>query len=182
MASKKNLLWITRTAVLTALLITLQWSLGSLTGKNQFVVGPAVNLVLIIAATICGLYSGITVALISPFMAFLLGIGTSFIGIIPFIALGNIVIVLVWYFVVNKLFLSMNSYTRMVLALIIGAILKFAVLYLSIVKFAIPLLLNLPAKIVDKLSLAFSWPQLVTALIGGVIAILIIPVIKKAVK
>lgn len=180
MDSKKTLLWITRTAVLIALLITFQWGLGSLTG-SQFVIGSAVNLVLIVAA-VSGLFSGITVALISPFLAYLFGIGTPFIAIVPFIAVGNLVIVLVWYLIVNKAKMSENLYVRMFTALILGAALKFITLYLLIVKFALPFILNLPDKIVNKLSLAFSWPQLVTAAIGGALAIIIIPVIKKAVK
>ncbi|OGI07929.1 MAG: hypothetical protein A2Y40_06335 [Candidatus Margulisbacteria bacterium GWF2_35_9] len=181
MDTKKTLLWITRTAILIALLVAFQWVLNSLTG-NQFVVGSAVNLVLIIAATVSGLYSGLTVALISPFMAFLFGIGTPLFQIVPFIALGNIVIVLIWFIIANKLFPETNKYVRFSIALVLGALLKFLTLYLTIVKFAIPTLLNLPEAKVTAISLAFSWPQLVTAMIGGVLAILIIPIIKKAVK
>jgi hypothetical protein len=175
-----TLSWVTRTAVLTALLIVFQWALGTITGDNQFVVGSAVNLVLIITAVLSGLASGITVALISPFIAYLLGIGI--IGIVPFIALGNITIVVVWYYIAGKASATTDGYVRMSAALVIGAALKFIVLYLTIVKFAIPVILNLPAAKVNALSLAFGWPQLVTAAIGGVIAILIIPVLRKAIK
>jgi hypothetical protein len=90
-----TILWITRTAVLIALLIVFQWGLGALTGSNQIIVGSAVNLVLIIAATVSGLYSGIVVALISPFLAFVLGVGPQISALIPFIALGNLVLVLI---------------------------------------------------------------------------------------
>jgi len=182
MDTKKTLLWITRTAVLIALLITFQWGLSSLTGGNQFVVGSAVNLVLIVAAIASGLYSGITVAIISPFLAFVLGVGPAIFLLIPFIAVGNLVLVLVWYFLVKKIPVSIDNYVRMIIALIAGAVLKFLVLYLLIAKFAISVLLTLPAVKATALSATFSLPQLVTASIGGVIAILIMPIIKKAVK
>lgn len=183
MNTKKNLLWITRTAVLIALLITFQWGLGSLTGGNQFVVGSAVNLVLIVAAIASGLYSGITVAVISPFIAYLIGV-TPLASpvIIPFIALGNLVIVLVWYFLLKKLPAKINNTVKAIVALVFGAVLKFLTLYLTIGKIALPFLIELPAAKEAVIAAAFSTPQFITASIGGVLAILILPVIKKVVK
>ena len=68
------------------------------------------------------------------------------------------------------------------IALIVGAILKFAALYLGIVKFAVPVLLALPEAKAAVVGAAFSWPQLITAVIGGFIALLIVPTLKKALK
>ena len=50
-----------------------------------------------------------------------------------------------------------------------------------IVKLVLPTL-GLAEKQVAMLSASFSWPQLVTALIGGVLAVTIAPAIRKAVK
>ncbi len=178
-----TILWITRTAVLIALLIVFQWGLGALTGSNQIIVGSAVNLVLIIAATVSGLYSGIVVALISPFLAFVLGVGPQIIGIIPFIALGNLAIVLVWYFIAKNATASINGYIRMAVALVVGAVVKYAVLYFSIVKFAIPVLLTtLKQPQIEKFTQMFGLTQLFTAAIGGVLALLVIPALRKAIK
>ena len=182
MDTKKTLLWITRTGVLIALLVALQWGLGALTANNQFVVGSAVNLVLIVAAVLSGLYSALAVAVVSPFTAFLFGIGTPFFALVPFIAIGNFVIVLVWFLMVKKVRTESNAYIRMIAALIVGALLKFAVLYLTIAQLAVPFILDVNEKQGAALSAVFSWPQLVTAAIGGAIAILIIPILKKAVS
>ena len=179
---KDTLLWITRTSALIALLIVFQWGLGALTGSNQYIVGSSVNLVLIIAATVSGLYSGITVAVLSPFLAYFLSVGPQFIAMIPFIALGNLVLVLIWYFIAKNANATASGYVRMSVALVVGAVVKFGVLYFSIVKFAIPNLLSLPAAKVSVMSLMFSWPQLVTAAIGGFIALLIIPTLRKVVR
>jgi len=175
-------MWITRTAALIALLIVFQWGLGALTGSNQYIVGSAVNLVLIISAVVGGLYSGITVAIVSPFLAYFLGVGPQFIAMIPFIALGNLVLVLIWYFIAKNADASTAGYVRISVALVVGAVAKFGVLYFTIVKYAIPHLLTLPAQKVSVMSLMFSWPQLVTAAIGGIIALLIIPTLRKVVR
>ena len=62
-----------------------------------------------------------------------------------------------------------------------AAVCKFVVLFLLVTKVAIPSL-NLPEAAAATMSASFSWPQLVTAAIGGVIAVTIAPVIRKALK
>ena len=91
----KKTLWMTQTAVLTAMLVLLQ----SITkAGGQLVTGSCVNAVLAIAVLFSGLWSGVTVAVISPFLAFLLGIGPQLLPIVPAIAVGNVVYVLLLYF------------------------------------------------------------------------------------
>ena len=62
----KKIRWITETAVLLALLVTLQ----ALTNPmGQLVTGSCVNAVLAIATLVAGLGSGATIAGISPVLA-----------------------------------------------------------------------------------------------------------------
>ena len=157
------------TAVLIALLVGLQFATRPL---GQFVTGSCVNLVLAVAVLCCGPASGLTVALLSPFFAFLLGIGPAFIQIVPFIALANAVYVLLIHFLGRK-----NRFA----ALGTAAVCKFAVLYLLVAKLLVPTL-GLPDAKMSVVSTGFSWPQLVTALIGGLLAAEIAPLVKKAVK
>lgn len=185
MKLKKTLTWITTTAMLIALLIVCQWGLGSLTGNNQYVVGAAVNLVLIVAATVGGLYCGLTVAALSPFFAFLLGVGPQFIQIIPFIALGNIMLVLICSLLDSEKIFKFNQYARLAIADVLGAGLKCLTLYLCIAKLMVPVLLNgslIPEKAAATLSATFGISQMITALIGGTIALAIVPMLKKALK
>ena len=95
---KKNaVLAITRTAVMIAILVMIQFITKSF---GQYVTGSLVNLVLAVAALTIGLWEGIIVAAVSPFFAFMFGIGPAFIQIVPFVALGNAVLVVVlWLFV-----------------------------------------------------------------------------------
>ena len=88
----KKTLWITETAVMIALLVALQWATKPL---GQFVTGSCVNLVLGVSVLVGGLWCGLTVALVSPFFAFLLGIGPAFLPIVPMVAVGNMVLVVI---------------------------------------------------------------------------------------
>ena len=174
---RNKILWITRTAVMVALLITLQWATSSL---GQFVTGSCVNAVLVVATLTAGIWSGVAVALLSPFCAFLLGIGPKLIQIVPAIALGNVVLVLLAVWLLGGKALP---WWRKVPGVAVSAIAKFLVLYLAVVQVIIPLMGEaLKQKQVETFTAMFSWPQLVTALIGTTVAVLITPAIRKAMK
>ena len=164
MAKTKNQ-FIAYTAVLLALLIALQFATKPL---GQLVTGSCVNLVLAVAALCVGPFSGLVVALVSPFAAFLLGIGTPFIQIVPLIALGNAVYVLLIAFLCKKLDFRYGKLAGVCLA----ALCKFLALWLLIVKIALPAM-GLPEQKLAVLSASFSLPQLATALIGGLLALLL---------
>ena len=82
---------LTETAVMTALLIVLQ---AVTKPAGQYITGTCVNAVLAVSVLAAGLWSGIAVALLSPLFAFLLGIGPQLPPIVPSIAVGNLVFVL----------------------------------------------------------------------------------------
>ncbi len=178
----KKIKWITETAVMLALLVTLQ----ALTKPaGQLVTGSCVNAVLAVTVLVAGLYSGITVALISPVLAYLLGIAPQILTV-PAIMVGNTVFVVLLHFIAG---MDSRKMVRQIAAWLTAAVAKFAVLY-AIVKFLIcgvladSLLASgvLKAPMLKALPATFSWPQLFTALIGGGIALLITPVLRKALK
>lgn len=175
MSNKKKILWITQTAVFIALLIVLQAVTASL--GNTMITGTVVNLLLIVSVMTCGLASGISVAAVSPVIAKLIGIGPFWI-LIPFIAAGNIVLVLIWHFIGKKD--TTRRYGPYFAAMTTAAVVKFLVIYIGVVKIAVPLLLKLPEPQASVVSGAFSVPQLFTALAGGIIASIVLPNIKKA--
>lgn len=181
---KKNVRLITETAVMLALLIALQ----ALTKPmGQLVTGSCVNAVLAITVLLVGMGSGIAVALISPLCAFLLGIAPNFVTVLPIMA-GNVCFVVLLRLICGK------ALWRQPVALVAAAGVKFGVLYLLVVQvicgFASSALLGkkignvvvLAPPMLQKLPAMFTWPQLFTALIGGAVALLIVPVLKKALK
>ena len=170
---KEKTLWITQTAMLLALLIVLQ---AATRGFSQLVTGSCVNAVLAVTVLTIGLSSGIIVAAISPFVAFLLGIGPQLFPIVPTIAVGNIIFVIVlWALAHNHL----NDTKRKILAWCLSAVCKFLALYIIVVQL-ICRILPLPEAQINVFSTMFSWPQLVTALVGGAIALLLTPKLRSA--
>ncbi len=177
--SHGKILWITETAVMLALLIVLQ---AVTKAMGQFVTGSCVNAILAVTVLLSGLGSGITVALLSPVFAYLLGIAPQLVTV-PAIMVGNTV------FVVLLKLLSGPELWKKVLALAVAALAKFGALYGIVVGLICHVLADglmtqglLKEPMIAVLTANFSWPQLVTALIGGTLALLITPVLKKALK
>lgn len=170
-------LWITRTAILLALLIVLQAATVPL--GNSLITGSIVNLMLIISVMTCGLASGVTIAVISPILPTLLGFGPVW-PLVPFIAAGNVTLIILWHFIGNRPL--GKKYVPYILAAVTAAAAKCCVLYFGVVKLAVPVLLQLPEKQANVISLMFSYPQLITASIGGVCAMFIFPPLKKAIN
>ena len=178
----KKVRWITETAVMLALLVALQ----ALTKPmGQLVTGSFVNAVLAVSVLLAGLYSGIAVALISPVMAYLLGIAPQILTV-PAIMVGNCVYVILLHFIAGK---DSKQILRQLAAWVISAAAKFAALYAIVVwlicgVFSESLLASgaMKAPMVKALPATFSWPQLFTALIGGAVALLIVPVLRKALR
>lgn len=182
---KKKILWITETAVMLAVLITLQALTKSL---GQLVTGSCVNAVLAVTVLVAGTSSGVTVALISPVFAFLFGIAPNLITVAP-IMVGNVCYVLLLAFITGR---SVRLSWKQPVALAAAASVKFGVLYILVVKVICGLASDaflgkkigntvlLAPKMLQMLPAMFSWPQLFTALIGGAVALLIAPTLRKA--
>ena len=172
----KKIRWITETALMLALLVSLQ----ALTKPaGQLVTGSCVNLILATATLLCGLSSGLVVALISPVLAFLLGIAPQILTV-PAIMVGNSAFVLVLHFVGKK-----NPWAGMLAA----AAVKFLALYGAVKGIVCGLLADsllqaglLKAPMLQALPASFGIMQLFTALIGGSLAILVAAAVKKAVR
>ncbi len=173
----KRTLWITRTAVFIAVLIV--WQYATSFWSNTLITGTGVNLLLVLAVMSGGLAGGSAVAVLSPVFARFFGIGPLW-PLIPFIALGNLTLVLIWHVLGGR-----ETGIRRVnylLAAVLAAVAKFLVLYIGVVQIAVPFLLKLQEKQAAVVSAMFSLPQLVTAGAGGVLAICILPAVLKAAK
>ncbi len=174
-AAKQRILWITEAAAMAALLIALQALTKS---AGQYVTGSCVNAVLAVTVLVSGLWSGAAVAVLSPFFAFLLGIGPQLLPVVPAIAAGNLVFVLLLHILAGAKDLPL---WRRGLAWLAAAFGKFAALYLLVVQLLCRVLPLKPPQ-VDLFTVMFSYPQLITALIGGALALLVAPVVRKALK
>ena len=174
---KKKILLITETALMLALLITLQWATKAF---GQLITGSCVNAVLAITVLLVGLPGGVAVAVLSPLFAFALGIAPNVLTV-PAIMVGNSVYVLVLFFLYKRA-LGMK-----IAAVLLAAAGKFAVLF-ALVNWVVcglaaqPLMESglLKAPMLIALPASFGIMQLFTALIGGVVGALLSEAVKKA--
>ena len=178
----KKIRWITETAVMLALLVSLQAITKPL---GQLVTGSCVNTVLAISALVGGLSCGLVVALCSPVLAFLLGIAPAALTV-PAIMAGNAVFVVLLSQLADK---TGKQIVKQVFAWVLAAVGKFAALYAIVVWLICGVLAEkllaagtLKPPMLKALPATFSWPQLFTALIGGAVALLIVPVLRKALR
>ena len=177
---KNKIRWITETAVMLALLIALQ---AVTKGFGQLVTGSCVNAVLAVAVLVAGYGSGVTIAVISPVMAYLLGIAPQIVTV-PAIMVGNTVFVVLLRLIAGP---QSKPLWKQLAAWLIAAVAKFAALYLIVVKVicgvaSASLLANgtLKEPMLKALPLNFGVTQLFTALIGGAVALAIVPTLRKA--
>ncbi len=157
-----------------ALLLVLQFATKPL---GQLVTGSCVNMVLVTTVLATGLQTGLEVAVLSPFVAFLLQIAPMPIVLVPGVAVGNVVLVLASHYLSKLLKGKVLRY----LAAAIASVLKFLALWLVMTKLLIPLA-GLPDNKAAVLTASFTWPQLITALIGSFVAVTAAPTVKKAIS
>ncbi len=169
--------FITRTGVLLSLALVFQLAgryLTPLIGTNSnFVVGPLVNACLIIATASVSLWSGGLIAVAAPFGAILTGAAVP-LAFAPFIAVGNFLLVLCFYLIKKNYYIG----------ILVGSIVKFGFLFASIACFLklFQNILKIPQKVGEVLLVTFSWPQLITSLLGGTIALAVIKSLGKNIE
>lgn len=172
--------WITQTAIMLAVLVTLQ----ALTkGMGQLVTGSCVNGILAISVLFGGVSCGITVGVMSPLLAFLLGIAPQILTV-PGIMLGNTVYVALLHLLAGG---TGKKLCQQIGACLMAAIAKFATLYAVVVWLICGVLSETLLKagmmkpaMLKVLPATFSYLQLITALIGGGVALGLLPVLRKA--
>lgn len=146
-----------RAAILLAVALVFQF-----VKMGQLVTGSGINAVLIIAAQVCGLPWAAAIGLITPFMAVVLGVTPpAMIVVVPYIVCGNVLYVLTY---------SLLKKRSRILGVGVAALLKFGLLY-SVVNYFL--------SVKPPIKLALSFPQLLTALIGGTIALIILKVLER---
>ena len=160
----------TKKMIITALLlaIALVFQIG-FRAFAQPAVGPLVNMMLILSALFVGMSGAIAIGLLTHVIAFLVGIMPLF-PLVPIIMVGNTVLVIIFSLIAKK-----KDNISMGIGVIVAALAKFVFLALSV---RYLLILFVP-KVPQPLVLAMSLPQLYTALIGGVAALILFKFMPK---
>lgn len=155
---KIEIRYLTRTALLLALTLVIQ-----MMGFQQLITGSLVNLFLFLAVLIVGIAGGVVIGSLTPIIALSRGIlPPPLAPMIPFIIVGNISLVIIF-----GLLKKVNKY----LAVIVAAIVKFLILA-SAVRFFI--------NVKPPIAQAMQFPQLLTALAGGILVLVIAKLLENS--
>lgn len=179
MNDKAGTRFITGTAIMLALTLVFQYvgRFIPLGPNSNFVVGPLVNACLLVAAHFVGIGAGAIISVATPLFAALTNTTATAPFVLlfsPFIAAGNFIYVLFYWLLAKK------GKTFAAIGIAIGAMLKFMLL-----SEGVKLMLGvktMPAPAQKALTFMFGWPQLVTAAIGGILAMAIIAAIQRSQK
>ena len=131
----------------------------------QWITGPIVNAVLILTLLKFGFRNAVAIAVVPSLMALSGGLLPAILApVVPFIMIGNMILILCVDWCYNNFKDKTKGYWS---GVILGASLKFLFLFLS-VNIISGLLIK--QELAIKVAQMMSWPQLYTAVIGGVIA------------
>ncbi|MBU1612807.1 iron hydrogenase [Patescibacteria group bacterium] len=134
----------------------------------QMVTGPLVNAILFIATVVLGWRKAVSIAFIPSIVAFSVGLLPVALGpMIPFIMVSNVILVMIFHALWRKNYwLGVGS----------ASVAKFVFLFGSgQVIFNLILKKDLAGPVASVL----SWPQLYTALLGGIIAYVFLKFVKR---
>lgn len=167
----KQIKFITTIGLLMALTIVFQVlsKVIPLGAFSNFITGSLVNMCLIISASVTGILGGSIIGILTPFIALLTGSPVPIV-FIPLISLCNFSLILS-FSLLKK---------RKIINIVIPAIIKTSLLYLSI-NIMISLMEFAPKK-AKMLLYLFGWPQFITAIIGGIIATIVLNRLKNHVS
>jgi hypothetical protein len=136
--------------------------------NQQAITGTIVNVALFISTVLLGAQNAILIGLVPSLIALSVGLLPAVLApAIPFIMIGNTILILVFDYLRQK-----NYW----LGITVSGFLKFLFLFGTS---SIVVSLLLKKEIAAKVAAMMSWPQLFTAMAGGVIAYFILKSIKK---
>ncbi|HUW21372.1 MAG TPA: iron hydrogenase [Candidatus Bathyarchaeia archaeon] len=136
---------------------------------QQTITGPVINATLFVSTMLLGFQAGIIVGLVPSIIALSAGLLPPVLTpMIPFIMVGNAILVVTFNVLKDR-----NYW----LGVILASILKFA--FLSGTSLTVVNLL-LKKEIARQAAIMMSWPQLLTAIAGGVLAYLFVKFYKRS--
>ena len=171
---KSNTQKLVRASLLLAIAIAFQIIGRNLPEINQFLVGPVINCILILTVLLCDKWHGVAVGILTPLLAWFVGqLAAPLAPFIPFIILGNFLFVYVF-----SLY-SKGKLVKRSFGIIIAALFKYGFLAISATKLINVFNLGFPPKIASALAVSMGSPQLITAVTGGALALILITVLEK---
>ncbi|MDR1392194.1 MAG: hypothetical protein LBJ09_03280 [Clostridiales bacterium] len=172
--NKKHMLFVSRISIFISILVAVQQFTYKF--RNFLLTGSLVNFILVMSFLTSGLLVAEIVGACSPFLAKIFGMGPNFI-VLPFISLGNIIFI---YLVnLSKKFNLSKKLIKIIFFCVLCSLAKAGFFYFFIIKAFVPLFVKVLPKESKMISSMFSFNQLITALIGSLLAFLVSERLKK---
>ncbi len=141
---------------------------------NPLLIGPFISTIILLTTYYCGLTYGLLVSILIPVTAIPIGaLATLLIPFAPFIVIGNMV------FSAGFAVLMKKGKYGLYLGVVFSSIVKFLVLSISATKLIYVFSSGISDESAKMIGTAFTTPQLILALLGGAIAIILIKLLKK---
>ena len=159
---------LTQLAVLLAFTAVIQ-----MIGLPQPVTGPLINAILIVSTLLIGVTSACTIGVLTPLTALIRGhLPPVLAAMVPFIALANTTYVLLFFFFIRGYPKAENLLLRPrpVLGILVASTAKFLILTLTVQQI-LPMVVG--QAVPEKVMTLMMFPQLLTALAGGMIALIL---------
>ncbi len=168
-------LFISRLALLIALTLVIQMA-----GFPQPITGPLVNMLLFITTSLLGRIAGVLLGGLTPLIAIIRGqLPAVLAPLVPFIAIANAILVLTYFIIYSKILKNTNlvKWLKIIIGVIFAAVAKYLVFILT-VKIIFPYIFNIT--IPENVAIILMTPQLFTALMGGVLFLILLNILNKA--
>lgn len=139
----------------------------------QPLTGPIINAIFILALFLVGIRAALVLALIPSLMALSGGLLPPVLApAVPFIMISNVIFILA----IDRFCNYKGNQIGYLLGVVVGGLFKFLFLYASI---NIISQLLIKKELAVKVAQMMSWPQFATAVIGGMIAWIVLRLFKK---
>ena len=174
MKKKNNVKSLVMASMLLALAIILQLIQRNFTQINPLLIGPLINTILLLTTYTCGLSYGLMVSVLIPVIAIPVGaLAPLLIPFSPFIVVANLIYSASFYPLMKKGKFGIYA------GAFVSSVLRFLFFTLSATKLLYIFLPNIPEKSAKLIGASFTIPQLIVALLGSAVAVIVIKLLEK---
>lgn len=161
-------------SMLLALAIILQLIQRNFAQINPLLIGPLINTIILATTYLCGLSYGLMISVLIPALAIPTGaLAPLLVPFSPFIVVANLIYSASFYPLMKK------GKFGIYLGALVSSILRFLFFSLSATKLLYVFMPNIPGKVAQLIGASFTTPQLIIALLGSAVAVIIIKLLKK---
>ena len=189
---KKSNSFGTKQIAITAILLAICLISQIFKSLSVFITGTVINACLLLTASLVNLPCAIALSVITPITAYFIAASPVMMvvpGIIPFIMLGNVVLVVSTHFILKKDLDTMNldgiNSLKLIIKAVLCSLLKAVFMGLTISLWLLPTFVPEQSPLRQKMTVfqyTFSVVQFITALIGFIYFVIIFVALKNYAK